>query len=299
MDLKALYQRFRSWQTDPFARKRNPAMKTHQCAGCGHTYEGIYCPVCGQRYDEGKVDWHTIWKDLVSIFGLDKPNSFLAFFAQLFARPGYMIGDYISGRQKMYSSPIGMLGIVAGVTVLVRTNGQDPESAWLLSLADGGGIVGAVLTWLSGHLNWAILIQAALLIIPTWMLFRHSPRHNRHTWPQGIYIQVFMASLVLICIMLRDLVGDWILVLVPVFYYIAYRQLFGYSVWGTLWRTVLALGVTLYTIAVSMMGVLCLSGKYTTDYSTGALVAIGSGLLALGLGILYLGYRIDKKKAKA
>jgi hypothetical protein len=192
-----------------------------------------------------------------------------------------------------------MLGIVAGITALVRAYGQDPEAAWLLSLAEGGGIVGVVLTWLSEHLNWAILIQTALLIVPTWMLFRHSPRNNRHTWPQGIYIQVFMASLVLICILLRDLVGDWILVLVPVFYFIAYRQLFGYSIWGTLWRTVLSLGVTLYTIAVIMMGALCLSGKYTTDYSTGALIAIGLGLLALGLGILYLGYRIDKKKAKA
>lgn len=296
MNLKALYQKFRLWQMDPFVRKKNQPLKTHQCASCGHTYDGVFCPVCGQRYSIGKVNWRTIWDDIVSIIGLDKPHSFIAFFVQLFGRPGYMIRDYISGRQKVYSPPLGMLGIMAGVAAVVGTRSGDTGSNWIMALAAEGGVVGSILTWISNHLDWTILIQTALLLFPTWLLFRHSPKLNRHTWPQGIYIQIFMGCMVLICIILREVVGDWVLTLVPIFYYIAYKQLFGYGVWSTIWRTLLALGSVIYTFGVIMMGISCLSGKYETNLSPAALVGIVFGLLVLGAAVMFLGCWIDRKR---
>ena len=296
MSIKSMYQRFRAWQIDPFVRKKKAERKSHQCVCCGHTFEGVFCPICGQRFSVGKVNWRTIWDDVVSIIGLDKPHSFIAFFVQLFARPGYMISDYISGRQKVYSPPLGMLGIMAGLTAVVGTRSGNSDSNWLQSLAEAGGVVGSILTWMSSHLDWTILIQTALLLFPTWLLFRHSPKLNRHTWPQGIYIQIFMGSLVLICIMVREVVGDWVLVLVPIFYSIAYKQLFGYGLWGTLWRTLLSLGIVIYTFGVIMMGFLCLSGKYQTNLSSATLVAIVMGLLALGAGVMCLGCWVDWKR---
>ena len=299
MNLRALYQRFRLWQIDPFARKKNQPLKAHQCASCGHTFEGVFCPVCGQRYDVGKVNWHTIWDDLVSIIGLDKPHSFIAFYVQLFARPGFMISDYISGRQKVYSPPLGMLGIMAGVAAVVGTRSGTSDANWLLALAKEGGVVGSILSWMSAHLDWTILIQTALLLFPTWLLFRHSPKLNRHTWPQGIYIQIFMGSMVLICIILREVVGDWVLSLVPIFYYVAYKQLFGYGVWGTIWRTLLSLGSVIYTFGVIMMGISCLSGKYETNLSPALLVIIVIGLLVLGAAVMFLGCWIDRKRRES
>lgn len=296
MNLKALYERFRQWQADPFTRKENQPLKTHECAGCGHTYEGDYCPACGQKHSVGKVDWRTIWDDLVSLVGLDKPHSFLAFFVQLFGRPGHMIGDYINGKRKVYSSPIGMLGILAGLAAVVATRSGSAESNWLQALAEKGGVIGSILDWVSGHLDWTILIQTALVLFPTWLLFRHSPRLYRHTWPQGIYIQIFMGSMVLTCIILRELVGDWVLILIPLFYYIAYKQLFGYGVWGTLWRTLLSLGSVIYTFGVIMMGISCLTGQYETTLSPAAQTGIVIGLLALGAAVLFLGCLIDRKK---
>lgn len=296
MNLKTLYQRFRSWQQEPFKKKKTE-LKPHQCAGCGASYVGNFCPVCGQKHTVGRMDWRAIHQDIIEIVGLKKPQSVLSFLLQLFGRPGYLISDYIRGRRKVCASPIGMLGILAVVTMLVDSRTSNPKTDWAQALAEGGGWIGTLLSWLSSHLDWAILIQTVLLIFPTWLLFRFAPRNTRHTLPEGIYIQVFMGSLILICIILRNLISNWMLTLLPLFYFIAYYQLFGYGIWGTLWRTLLCLGVILALFGMVMSVRLHASGAFWAGLSTWQLILIIVALLALGAGILYLGYWISKRSA--
>lgn len=252
MNLKQAYQRFRDWQRNPVQYKTTD-LQTHQCAGCGYTYEGKYCPICGQSHDVGKVNWRTIREELTSIFGIDSNQSTLMFVIQLFIRPGHMISDYINGRRKICCNPVGMLGVLAVLAALVNAISPNPRADWVVPMSESEGLVGTVLSWLADHLNWAVLIQTVLLVFPTWLFFRQSPRNTRHTLPQGIYIQVFMGSLVLICITLRNLLGDGVLSLIPLFYFIAYRQLFGYGIWGTCWRTLLCLGSVLLFFGALMM----------------------------------------------
>ena len=258
MNLKKLYQRFHDWQVDPVKYKTSN-LKTRRCANCGYTYEGTFCPICGQCHDVGKVGWRTISSALASVFGLSSNQSTLMFVIQLFSRPGYMISDYINGRRKVCSSPITMLGVMAVLTVLVTSVSPNPRADWVVMMSETEGVVGTILSWLADNLNWAVLIQTFLLIFPTWLIFRKSPKNTRHTLPQGIYIQVFMASLVLVCIMLRNLLGDKVLSLIPLVYFIAYRQLFGYGIWGTCWRTLLCLGSVLL-----LFGGLMMAGMYTS-----------------------------------
>ena len=294
MDLKALWQRFRSWQQEPFKKDRTK-LKPRQCAGCGASYEGNYCPVCGQKHIVGRMDWRTVYQDIIEILGLHKPKSVLSFLMQLLGRPGYLIGDYIRGRRYVCGSPIGMLGVLAVTAMLVDSKTVNPKTDWALDLAQGGGWVGGLLQWLSSHLNWAILIQTLLLVFPTWLLFRFAPRNTRHTLPEGIYIQVFMGSLVLICIVLRNLVSNWMLILLPIFYFIAYYQLFGYGIWGTLWRTLLSFGVILSLFGMVMMVRLHLSGEFWAGLSAWQFISMFGAFLALCAGILYLGYWIGKR----
>lgn len=297
MDLKALYQSFRAWQKDPFDKEKKKAPKEHVCANCGTTYVGNYCPSCGQFNKIGKVDWRSILEDIKSIIGMDRPHSFISFFVQLFGRPGYMIGDYLNGRRNVYTSPIAMLGIFAAAAIAVGTRTENAPAAWLQSFAEEEGVIGSILGWLASNLSWGVLIQTFLLIFPTWLLFRHSPKHTRHTWPAGIYIQVFMGSLVLICIILRILLCDWVLSLIPIFYFYAYRQLFGYGVWGTLWRTLLSLGSVFFFLGVIIMSILCLSGKQATTLTPAVMITFILVLLVLGAGVMYIGNRIDRKNA--
>ena len=150
MDKKSLYQRFRNWQKDPYPFEE-PC--THTCAGCGTIYEGEYCPKCGQRYDEGPVDWIALKRDVISVGGIEEPESPTSFISQLLGRPGYMIEDYIKGRRYVCASPIAMLGVIAAATVIVSGFLPAPRSELAQILSGAEGFMGKIFSWLAENLN--------------------------------------------------------------------------------------------------------------------------------------------------
>ena len=290
MDKKSIVQRFRDWQKDPYPLQE-PV--THTCVGCGKTYEGEYCPICGQRQDEGPVDWLALKQDLISVGGIEEPESPTSFITQLFGRTGYLIEDYIKGRRYVCASPVAMLGVFAAATVIISHFFPTPPSELAQTLAGAEGFIGKIFSWLAENINWAVLIQTALLVLPTMLLFRHSPKMDRHTLPQGLYIQAFMASLVLFCIILRTIVSDWVLVLIPIFYYVAYKQLFGYDVWGTLWRTLLCMGVIMYFYGLVMMAVL--QKEYFNEMPIWVFLGVFAACIAFGAALLVLGWMTGRR----
>ena len=105
--------------------------------------------------------------------------------------------------------------------------------------------------WNRTHFAWTYFLIALLGILPTWVLFRYAPLHTRHTLPQGFFIQVFLCvlNLVLSFIILLPFLlinytvyfyVSWAALLI--YYVIAYKQLFGYGIWGTLWRVLILFG---------------------------------------------------------
>lgn len=294
MDIKALYQRFRAWQIEPYQFERK-SKKTHQCFNCGTTYDGDYCPVCGQHYEKGPIGWSSDEKSHKPLFGLFEPGSIGAFIVQILSRPGYMISDFLKGRKKATGSPFNVLCYIAAAVLIVLSLTGKSGSDWFESMDGKLGLYGVCLQWMAEHIDWAVLLQTVLLIIPVWLLFRFAPKHSHHKLLEGFFIQAFMTSIVLICIMLRALISDWLILLIPICNYIAYRQLFGYGVWGTLWRTLLSIGIVFYFFGVISMMCLCLAGKYQSTHSTGEIVTMTAVLLALGVGVMWLGWWIGKK----
>ena len=125
------------------------------------------------------------------------------------------------------------------------------------------------LNWLSHHYDWAAMFFCSFLIIPTHLIFRHSPRCSHHTLPEGFFIQVFNATQIIIITILPVVIGafikgdpDWFYIvwgiIILFFIYRTYLQLFGYGYWGTLWRLamVLVAGVmTLIIIIILVFGI--------------------------------------------
>ena len=294
MDIKALLQRFRAWQIEPYQFNYR-SKKSHQCFTCGTNFDGDYCPLCGQAYEKGPVGWSPEDKPHKLFFGLLEPGSIGSFIIQILGRPGYMISDFLKGRKRITNSPLKVLCYFAAATLLVLSLTGTNTSEWVESVDGDLGLFGVCLAWMSEHMDWAVLIQASFLIFPVWALFRFAPKHSHHNLLEGFFIQAFMTAIVLVCIMLRVLISDWLILLVPICNFIAYRQLFGYGVWGTLWRTLLSLGIVMYVFAViSMMG-LCLAGRYQSTHSTGAIIAMAIASIAIGVGVVWLGWWISKK----
>ena len=298
MSFKELYRRYRQWEINPFTYPASDG-ESHTCANCGQAFSGNFCPNCGQNAKVGPVTWRSVMETLRELLKVKDPGGLIPYFMQIFGRTGYFINDYISGRRMVCSSPVLYLGIMAGCAALVQSSTNQESHYELMLPGTSLPFLGAVLDWLSNNLAWALLLQTALLIIPTWLLFRNSPKHPRHNIPEGIYIQIFMCSLVLIVNMVRCVTTDWALCLMPLFYFIAYRQIFGYGVWGTTWRVLMCLGTVVIFFGVVMMSIRYIaangtSANYSVWLSLGTTIALSAVLGALVL----LGAWIDKKSAQ-
>ena len=232
MRLKEQYRRFCAWQKEPRQYSvKEPGL--HRCACCGNEFEGNYCPVCGQAASMGRITWASVRKNNTMLWGMES-NSMPYSLWQLIWRPGYFIGEYLSGRRQVSYPPVKMLFMLA-VFYLVIMQMLGVSDDIPLMANDEKHIIDDIVNWLLQNPGWGILSVTMLLILPTWVLFRLAPRHSRHTLPEGVFLQVFLSN-ILIFINILEMASNWFNLLIPFYYYIAYRQLFGYRFWGTLWR---------------------------------------------------------------
>lgn len=110
--------------------------------------------------------------------------------------------------------------------------------------------------WSTKNEGWTMLITCSFLILPTRRLFRRAPRNGKHTLPEGFFIQTYLSSTLVLLSFLNNMSSVFSLGL-PVYYYFAYHQLFGYGRWSTFWRTAVALLTALISFfALFMLGVL-------------------------------------------
>lgn len=262
--IKDKYRQFRRWQENPFVYQ--DSHDAHQCCNCGREMENNYCPRCGQKAVYGPISWRSVWQGVLDVWGVGT-RSLPYTLWQLIWRPGYLIRDYISGKRQVSFPPVKMLVIVA---LLVFFVGQFlfPEY-WGIVLDEqpepvtSTGVsyyVDSAISWLATHPEWGVLFLFSFLILPTWFVFRHAPRNPRHTLPQGFFVQVFMSiqffiwNFVLsLALLWTGMNGQqaWVVsaCFLPLMVVLDYKQLFGYSKRGTLWRV----AVVVATIVLSLL----------------------------------------------
>lgn len=305
MTPKELYHRFRTWQKTP-SRNWEKGVTTHCCPNCGQEFTGRYCPLCGQQAGDGRITWRWVWKSILDVWGMDSqslPHTLL----QLLIRPGYLISDYIGGHRQACYKPVNMLFIVAIFYVIIaQLLGHNVSSAEFPTDNETNSLL-SVFSWISTHPAWTAISLTTIMILPTYLLFRFAPRHTRHTLPESIFIQLFMCTLILIC-SLATILLDELFWLVPFYYYITYRQFFGYRPWGTLWRLLVSAFVWLFLLSSVFITLLIITDadqlalnedrmfvNYDID-NNGSLLLLASFLLLSALP-LTIGYRIGKKRA--
>lgn len=278
-----------------------PEMTEHVCTNCEYKYVGNFCPKCGQEASVGLVNWKTVVEEGKTLLGLNTQSP-LSTVARLLWRPGKLISDYNSGQRLISDKPTTVLWVVvATVSFIMKMTGVQigidtvPEAKGFMMLEK-------VVVWLMNNLGWAVMLMTLFYIFPTWFLFRFSPRHTAHTWPEGIFIQLFMCSLVLIFMALGQGVSIWLYLLIPVYYIIAYYQLFGYGIWGTTWRVLLvfivsAIAVLLlvWTFLSIVNGEQYVPSKYPAWMT---MVTVGIALVFIP-GSLWIGYLISKRTARS
>ncbi len=82
-----------------------------------------------------------------------------------------------------------------------------------------------------------MLAMSVLAIVPTWVIFRNSPRNSHHTIPEGFFIQVLLQTLTIVVSLLtipldftQSLFSTAVYdLIIMAYYFISYKQLFGYG----------------------------------------------------------------------
>ena len=309
--LKEKYSRFKQWQEKPYEYKL-ASDKVNHCNNCGHDYTGNFCPICSQKAGAGRIGWRSVHQGIMDIWGLGT-RSLLYSIWQLLLRPGHIIADYIEGKRQVSFPPVKMLFIVAVIfsmfyywflpTVLgINFEAEIPQEERV--------IMGDFADWLKTNYSWFALIMAMLAVVPTWIMFRYSPRHTRHTMPEGFFIQVFLAVLMIVfsflllpLAMMNVKAYTYIVYcFYGVYYIIVYKYLFGYSLWGTLWRSgfvlltvllLMTLGVILATHLIESMMKLQRNIQMTEEQALQAKAFTSVGLIIFIAMVIGVGFVIN------
>lgn len=299
MDIREKYRRFRTWQK----ASRTYSVKdtsTHRCNNCDHEFTGNYCPVCGQKATWGRITWASVRENVMLLWGMESHSMPYTLY-QLMLRPGYLIGEYISGRRQVSYPPVKMLFVVAVVYAIIKQLlGIEIEP--LTAKEEKIKFIVIVINWLKANPGWGMMTLTIFLIIPTWFFFRFAPCYPRHSLPESFFIQIFMSSLMLICLLLSE-ISEVLMLLIPFYYYITYRQLFGYRFWGTTWRLLLSLIIWFTVIAMLAVTIILFSDTqtYHSLFDQGGVVGVvGYFLVFLGpiAAILFIGYWISRMSEK-
>ena len=144
------------------------------------------------------------------------------------------------------------------------------------------------------------------IIIHTWVMFRYSPRHTRHTLPEGFFIQVLFACLQVALFLL--MLPCWFLfnqmtvltvfyIVVVAYFIVGYKQLFGYGLWGTLWRLVFVF-CFVYSVTLLLGHLIFFSGEapdiQVAGYTFPAKNFMPCFYVIIGTLVLSTGYLINR-----
>ena len=319
MNVKAAYRRFRQWQLTPSDHEFS-SHDTQHCNNCGHDFVGNYCPYCSQKSGLGPITWRSVGMSVAEVWGMHN-RSLLYSLVQLFLRPGYFISDYISGKRQVSFPPVKMLAIIAvlGVIVdfltgaihgMIRVNPEEKMAyvtnvfSWLNDHLNGvfpppSDYLNDVLERLNTHPDLLSLIMLSFLIVPNYYIFRFAPRNTRHTLPQGFFIQVFSTVVFLVLNMFYDItsMGWLVFIVAELLLFFTYKQLFGYGVWGTIWRLVMTFvcGYTLWSVLLNVNYGIHLMRLDLNDVARGYFLNVPIAILII-VAILCFSYYISKPR---
>lgn len=115
---KVWWRAFRIWQRRP--HELAPLKEEqHVCASCGTSFEGNYCPRCGQSAKIGRFSFKKALLLFLDVWGLGNRGMFRSI-RDLMLRPGYMIRDYIGGMQTAYFPPFKMFFLLAALALVIE-----------------------------------------------------------------------------------------------------------------------------------------------------------------------------------
>lgn len=292
MNLKEKYRVFKEWQQRPY-QVAPLTQEEHTCATCGTSYQGNYCPRCGQSSRIGRYSLKTAFLLFLDVWGLGNRGMFRSI-RDLLLRPGYMIRDYLGGMQMAYFPPFKMFFLLATLSIVVNSGlnirGENQlvkvvqtyersididirtvpaeQKAGVKSGTDNerldigekiSGTLKVFIRFLIDHQTVVELVWLLVLSLPLYVLFRNCP-----AIPDLYYTEFFVAMIYITNMMnIVSIVFSFFCVnldtigfISPILSIVALKQLCGYSYL----RTILGLVASFAIITIAVLIIVVLVG---------------------------------------
>ena len=284
-DKRAVWVRaFHIWQQRP--HEVAPLKEeTHTCSSCGTTFQGNYCPCCGQSAMIGRFSFKKAALLFLDVWGIGNRSMFRSI-RDLMFRPGYMIRDYLRGMQMAYFPPFKLFFLLIALWLLVDTgmniqginrdkqNKQETEEILTKVVTDkipqeedekdrefDAKVSGKINTFIETHSSAVILASLLLFSLPLYLLFRHSHAIPDLRFSECFVAMVYITDMIIIyhiipsllCFSVKaEIVFDLLAILLVI---IPIKQLSGYSYWSTFWRLLAALipFVIVWVLTISLV----------------------------------------------
>lgn len=274
---------------------------SHVCLNCNTAFTGNFCPRCGQSAGVTRFTLHHALNKALEVWGLGN-RSLPRTLWHLIYRPGYMIGDYLEGRQAPYFPPIKMLFLVTTAYILVQhflapgvieqtyADALEQLNEKTVDISGGEGAYEGKQYMLQGmnlfintfketttffQHNQAVelIFSHSLFALLAMRVFRRSPLRPNMNITECFFSQVFIATqLLMISTVCVAATGGsmWIdnIYIMPTWLLLLvllydYKQLYGFSLLRTAWYTVKMLVGWFACLVLLLIGWMALSVAWT------------------------------------
>lgn len=255
------------------------------CLNCGKTYEGNYCPHCGQQAKTRRLHLMDMLSDFVgSLVGGD--NKFLCSCRYLVTRPGRMVYDYVVGKRAGFYNPLQLFVFlltayaVASYVLGVGESVFDDTQDFDFDLSDIG-IGSSLLKFISDGLNkiFSNKLYSTLFIavfaapVYHWVFRRCKVERQDGRWLSLNFSEQFCTQIYHSCIVMiysvamlplclingsDDVVRIVFHVVTTAYVVVLYRQLLGIGWWKSIVLNILAsvLSIVLLASALGIFGII-------------------------------------------
>lgn len=162
-------------------------LKAITCKNCDTTFEGKFCPQCGQKGSAKRFKTKDLLSDLLKKeFHWDK--GLLLTTRHLILRPGPTIKGYLSGKRVQYTKPLSYLFLVVALSLLVYTK-EDLFERNPLAIQSKAKpeVQSAVADWAFGHLSLLILGMIPFMSLASKWLYKKAKLHYAEHFVMNTY----------------------------------------------------------------------------------------------------------------
>jgi hypothetical protein len=228
------------------------------CKNCSNTFEGKFCPECGQKETHRLTVPHLGHEIFHAVTHTDKGIFFLI--REMFLRPGITVREYVDGKRKRYFNPFTFLLLMMALQVfvirktdyyrvfndtiaeatvsLIQSTGKTREQA-LQATKTVNEENQSTMEKVVDNNKLLTFLFLPLLALLSWLFFRKS----RFNYAENLVFHILIAAestliflvVAILPFLFNQTLGSWMLfvhlLVTMVYTFIGYRQLFGGG-WG-------------------------------------------------------------------